>query len=385
MDDADVFHEAFRVYGGRVDPKQLPPPTAAAFEYQMGRARGFLQSAAKALPHLPPIYFDFFNASEFNAFAHRHRHPRMYLIGVSRGAMGTLAVIFDRMLADPQILPFIGDPSVEDARLPLIPNLGGDYIRSVESLPAFSAPRDPVRFNYARKLGELAFDFMVAHEFAHIANGHVDHHWATHGTGFIDELGVSVSSSATTSLAEAALIRQTEEMDADATAVRISLGSEWGRIVGINPGPGGFWADHYSYPGQVNLLWSCAVSSICRIFGDARLTSGNPTAEAYPRWRLRSFMIQQQTRRLPRPGDLRSHPSMASEGPEGVLLTLMAACRDVEKFFPMMTGLPQETEGFDEAWGEAGTQQMQRLTDYWRKRLRGNLSKFAYHELDSYE
>jgi hypothetical protein len=203
--------------------------------------------------------------------------------------MGTLAFIFDRMLADPRILPLIGDPSVEDARLPLIPALGGDYIRSVESVPAFSPPRDPVRYNYARKLGELAFDFMVTHEFAHIANGHVDHHCATQGAGFIDELGVSVSSSGTANPAEAALIRQTEEMDADATAVRISLGSEWGKIVGDNPRPGGFWADHYNYPGQVNLLWSWAVSSLCRIFGDARLTTGDPTTESYPRWRLRSF------------------------------------------------------------------------------------------------
>jgi hypothetical protein len=70
MDDADIFHEAFRGYGGRVDPKQLPPPTAEAFEYQMGRARDFLQTAAKALPHLPPIYYDFVNWT-FAVFAER--------------------------------------------------------------------------------------------------------------------------------------------------------------------------------------------------------------------------------------------------------------------------------------------------------------------------
>jgi hypothetical protein len=86
-----------------------------------------------------------------------------------------------------------------------------------------------------------------------------------------------------------------------------------------------------------------------------------------------------------RPEGARSHPAMASEGPEGVLMTLMAACRDVERIFPMMTGLPQATEGFDEAWGEVGTAQMQRLRDYWRQRLRGELSNHAYHELDSYE
>lgn len=383
MDDADIFQEAFEGDGGRVNLKELLPATSKAFEYSMGRARGFLQTAANALPHLPPIYFDFFDAWAFNARACRHRGR--YLIGVSRGAMGTLGFIFDRMMADPQILPFIGDSTVEDASLSLIPALGSDYFRSVVSVPEFSPPRDPVRYNYARKLGELAFDFLIAHEFAHIANGHLDHLFATQGTGFIDEVSVSASPSGRSNPAEAALIRQTQEMDADATAVRISLGSEWGKIVGSNPRPGGFWANHYDYPGQVNLLWSYAVSSLCRIFGDARLTTGDPITEAYPRWRLRSFMIQQETRRVPRPEGLRSHPSMASEGPEGVLLTLMAAYRDVEMIFHVMTGLPQANEGFDEAWGEVGIAQMQRLRDNWRKRLQGELSKHAYHELDSYE
>src|SRR5262245_54163993 len=134
MGDADIFHEAFAEDGGRVNLKQLPAQTAEALEYQMGRARGFLQTAANALPHLPPIYFDFFNASAFTAGA--CLHGGRYLIGVSRGAMGTLGFVFDRMLADPRILPFIGDPSVENASPPPIPALGSDYIRSVESVPA---------------------------------------------------------------------------------------------------------------------------------------------------------------------------------------------------------------------------------------------------------
>jgi hypothetical protein len=383
MDDAEVFREAFAGVGGRVDLKELSPATAEAFEYQMGRARGFLQTAAKALPKLPPIYFDFFNASAFNARACCRRGR--YMIGVSRGAIGTLAFIFDRMLADPRILPFIGDTSLEDPSTPHIPALGSDYTQSVKSVPEFSPPRDPVRYNYAKKLGELAFDFLIAHEFAHIANGHLGHEFATRGIGFIDEMGASASASGGPNPAEAALISQTEEMDADATAVRISLGSEWGKIVGSIPRPGGFWAGHYDYPGQVSLLWSYAVSSLCRIFGDARLTTRDPTTETHPRWRLRSFMIQQETRRVSRPEGLRSHPSITSEGPEGVLMTFMAACRDVEMIFHTMTGLPQEKEGFEEAWGEIGIAQMQRLRDYWRKQLRGELSNHAYHELDSYE
>jgi hypothetical protein len=34
---------------------------------------------------------------------------------------------------------------------------------------------------------------------------------------------------------ETALIRHTMEMDADATAVLLSLGSEWGKVAGFSP------------------------------------------------------------------------------------------------------------------------------------------------------
>ncbi len=85
------------------------------------------------------------------------------------------------------------------------------------------------------------------------------------------------------------------EMDADNTAVRLTLGSEWDRVVGSLPRPGPEWDDFYNRPGMVSLFWSYAVSSLCRIFGEARLIEGNITSALYPPWRLRSVMIQQAT------------------------------------------------------------------------------------------
>ena len=93
MDNTDIFHEAVSDEGGRLDTASLGPDTAAAYDYVAQRARGFLRTAATALPEMPPIHFDF----------------------VYRGAVATLGVLFDRMLADPEILPFIGAAEQEAA------------------------------------------------------------------------------------------------------------------------------------------------------------------------------------------------------------------------------------------------------------------------------
>src|SRR5215212_5964943 len=113
MDDADIFHMKVTRYGGRLDVSSLHPDTAAGLDYVAVRARGFLKSAAAALPEMPPIYFDFVDNWSFNACA--IRGDGKYFIGVTRGAVATLGVLFDRMLADPQVLPFIGTPEEEVA------------------------------------------------------------------------------------------------------------------------------------------------------------------------------------------------------------------------------------------------------------------------------
>src|SRR5207247_2276124 len=103
------------------------------------------------------------------------------------------------------------------------------------------------------------------------------------GASAIDEMGGAPLAP------EAALISQTMEMDADSTAVLISLSSEWAKVSGTISRP----YDFYRYPGQVMLFWSYAVSSLCRIFGDARLAGTNLEDQDHPPWRLRSVMIQQ--------------------------------------------------------------------------------------------
>ena len=379
MDDPDIFDRAVADYGGRLGTASLHPATAEGLNHAGERAQSFLQTAAVALPKLPPIYFDFIDNWQFNAVA--FRRDERYFIGINRGAVATLAVLFDRMLADPQVLPFIGNVAEEVPDLPLLPDIGTDFERLVASVPPFPRPRNPARRSTAGKLVELALDFLTAHEFAHIANGHVDYMADKQDISAIDEVGRAAW---TPELLESALISQTMEMDADATAVLISLGSEWGKVAGSFPRPGPPWTEFYDYPGRVSLLWSWAVSSLFRLLGEARLTIGDVTQECYPRPRLRSVMIQQAAGRVPRPQRLRTQSPLVGAELHNIPMTIKAGQLDAEKMFSQLTGRPEATEGLDEAWGDVGKSQMYRLQDYWRTKLKGELLRFAHQPLSSY-
>ncbi len=379
MNDADTFHEAMAYWGGRLDTAILHPNTAAGMHHVAERARGFLQSAAAALPEMPPIYFDFIANWEFNAVAFQWKGK--YFIGITRGVVATLGVLFDRMLADPQVLPFIENPEEEATDLPLLPDIGPDFVQSVASVPTFPRPQSPARRGMALRLAELALDFLTAHEFAHIANGHLDYLHAKQGNLAISEVSGAKWAPRNS---ESALINQTIEMDADGTAVLISLVSEWGRATGVHPRRGPHWDYIYSRPGMVSLMWSWAVSSLFRLFGEARLTDGDVTLEPYPRPRLRSVMIQQAAQRVPRPQGLDTHPAFLGEEPHKIP-AIRAGQLDVEKIFSQLTGKPEATEGLDDAWGDVGKSQMHRLQDYWQTKLKEELRRFAYQPLRSYE
>ena len=379
MDDASIFHEAVADIGGRLDRGSLDPPLAGSLDYVAERARGFLRTAAAALPRMPNVHFDFIDNYEVNAFA--FQHEGRYFIAVNRGTVATLVLLFDRMLADPEILPYIGNAEEEAAARPLLPNIGLDFEGSVASVPTFPRPRNPVRRSTANKLAELALDFLTAHEFAHIANGHVDYMEENQGISAIEEVAGAAQVQESR---QSALIRQTMEMDADGTAVQLSLSSEWGKVAGYFPRTVAPWSEFYSYPGIVTLHWAWAVSSLFRIFGEARLTDGDVTLEPYPRPRLRSVMIQQAAGRVPRPGGLHEHSTLVGDEICRIPLTVRAAYRDVEQIFSRLTGKPESAEGLDDAWGDVGKSQIHRLQDYWRARLKGELIAFAHQLLSDY-
>lgn len=368
MDDALIFHQAMKNNGGRVNASLLPPVIAQSLDYAAYRARGFLSTAAVKLPHLPSIHFDIADAWSFNAFA--FRCEGRYFIGVNRGLIASLAVVFDRMLGDPEVIPFIGAAEDESTTLPLIPTISElvrDFIGALEAVPEFARPRCKARGALAHVLSDLAFDFIIAHEFAHIANGHLD---------LASTRDLSITSELLSdSDVENMLVNQTLEMDADATAVVLSLGSEWHKL-GRD--------DYYRYPGLVCYFWSFAVLSVFRLFGESRITTGDVTREPYPRPRLRGVMAQHATRQLPVPAGREDHPVFVVDEPDGIPKMIKAAQTSVENAFARISGILVSEAGLDEAWGDAGAAQINRLREYWRTTLRDKLGSVAYHPLNDY-
>lgn len=139
-----------------------------------------------------------------------------------------------------------------------------------------------------------------------------------------------------------------------------------------------------SRPGVVSARWAWAVLSLFRVFGEARLTSGDVTLEPYPRPRLRSVMVQRAAGRVPRPQGMDTHPALVGDEFHKIPKTIRAAQPQVEEMFSRMTGKPETVEGLDDAWGDIGESQMRRLQHYWQMKLREEVLRFAHQPLGNY-
>lgn len=374
----DVFHDIVRDQGGRVDEASLPSSVGQGLAYVAHRARGFLASAAEANSQIPAIHFDLVDNYSLNAFATRWEDQ--YFIGINRGTVAILALVFDRLLADRSVLPYFGQVEREAESLPLMPALGPNFFRSVTGVDFFQPPRDPSRRAISQRLTEMALDFIVAHEFAHIANGHVDFLHGTYGIGRIEEVCAHASEDPK---GNGTLHRKTLEMNADEVATVFTLVNEWKRCLHRLPRRGPVWDDIYDHPGMVTMLWSYAIAVLCRIFGDMRLQRGTAVASDYPTWRLRSVMIQQATGKIQRPADWMRSGIMPNEDVgHSIPLVALASFKGVEADFAAVTGLPISRAGLDDAWSNLGQSEIEEMECAWTREIRPSLESMAFQPLE---
>ncbi|MBR8655382.1 hypothetical protein KDH83_18925 [Achromobacter sp. Marseille-Q0513] len=90
-------------------------------------------------------------------------------IGVHFGTIALVSAIFTRMMSNPNILPNVGDASLET-------NVGQTYFIPVqEDLENFSPcrPTCSIRGYFSRFLALTGLDFIFGHEIAHITHGHL--------------------------------------------------------------------------------------------------------------------------------------------------------------------------------------------------------------------
>lgn len=332
------------------------------------KARSAIASAQGVVPRLPPIYADFVEASRFNAFAFRSRDR--YGIAFHDGLPVVLALVINRFLANPRLFTNIGLPEAEDPKLPHMPKIVSDAARLAAVNPRFIQPNDPPRIAYAIHLCDLAFDFLTAHEIAHIVNGHVDYRRLEYGRPYVDE---SEWMPGTTG---GNLESQAMELDADATAAYMMVVTSK------------FWVANRTQlaPESASLYQSAeaamvdvatAICIVFRLFQDTRMDGVDLFGKSHPPTRWRQIQI------LNMMGNYVSQLWDASLF-EAISHSFSDVIARVEEAFEITSGSPQQILGLHDAWLGEGWKYATKLTRCWNDELRPKVAKYAYSEPSIY-
>jgi hypothetical protein len=366
MDTSDsyIFDEAMEPYGGRLDRGAIGPSLTRLFDLERGRALSFLSNAQNSVAKLPRIHFDFVNGTGVNAFATRFNGE--YCIGINSGVILILSLLFGRAFASPRFLPHIGDVEQELENSPRLPFLPSDVLDMIRAGALPVLPRDEVRMGYFRHFVENAYDFLVSHELAHIANGHVDYLAVNDGTPFLAEFEAESVGS------RCKLTRQTLEMDADSSAVGDAVMTVLGKAEGVAsiPAP---WDQFYRDPSEALLNWYIAIYSLFRVFGDSRFTSGVLKESWYPPMRMRQFMAGATAREHV----LRRRPDLE----ERFCADAGKAVAIVEHLFVQVFSSPVAVDGLQDVLSNTGFEHMDRLRNHWSQNVRTELHPFARTQL----
>ncbi|MCB0652492.1 MAG: hypothetical protein KDC85_14545, partial [Saprospiraceae bacterium] len=275
------IEEEIRKAGGRLDLDELEKEQSDYFSLQLSRFRQAANFIVKQAPSIECIEVDLIDNYGFNAFAKGEKGK--YFIGLNRGLLATISLIFSRLFADKEFIPYIGDVNNEENNLPLIENLSPNFEATVDNLPLFNPPKDPTRRETARLFSWLAFDLILAHELGHIIRGHADL-YESKGNFHLDEIEIIKANRAFK------LERKTLEMDADMWACNMLLTTELSRCTGKLGIPGEHWKWSYERPGVILLNFSLIVSTVFKLFGDRRPEYKEFEDQLYPVARLR-FII----------------------------------------------------------------------------------------------
>jgi len=369
MDNESEIEKIIQKKGGRLDYSGLDENLKRGFELVKFRAEGAIEVFATQLVGINNIFFDIIDDYSFNAFATGINNT--YFIGINRGTIATLSLIFDRMLADNEIFSYIGNTELEKKELPLLENISTNFEYIVNMVPPFSPPQCPVRRAVSKRMTELALDFILAHEITHIINGHV-----AFGAYKLD---MAMDEMATFKEEETRkmMINKTLEMDADALATTILLTSELNICLGKAPLPGNEWLDIYKNPGIVLMQFSFVISTIFKIFGDQRLNNSTFETDAYPKPRLRLVISMLEIKSNPEFLLINERANFNLDENE-IPITIEAGFKIIEAAFERITGKKSNTLSIDDARGQLGFNQINKMVDFWNSDLKNTLQKYAH-------
>lgn len=156
------------------------------------------------------MFTEYISNPTFNAYATKYKGS--YFIAFFEGMPIIVATVVNRMLADGRLFKNIGDPKAEEQMLPPLSCLTSDDARIYNTDRQPVVPHQAARQIYAAHLCNLIFDYLAAHEMAHILNGHASFAAFEFTVPCIMEFGMIPATT------EASLECQAMELDADFTA-----------------------------------------------------------------------------------------------------------------------------------------------------------------------
>ena len=370
MSIREAFHKKMINHGGRFSWEAAPEQVKSAYKEIAERADDLVNSARRVIPRLPQIYFDFIYNPKINAFA--TRDTDRYFIGITTGALFMLRAVIGRMLSDPRVFQFVGDPLAESSALQPI----SDYSTNADAMLKINAdamlkngrplsPRDPIRVSYADFLQDQAIMFLIGHELTHITHGHVDFLMSKHDIKFTSELEWFGRGAG-----HQAIERQALEQDADRRSIISRIDSL--RVTSENPNntkpP---WASEGVIPAQLIRDWSVSLNILFRLFGDTRFSRVDINESNHPPFPLRQVMCEAAADwAITNQWD----PSLSQAAQQALSFGRL----ETERAFSIILAQPFSSEGLMDAFSPVGRDYAVRLQEHWNSELVERLRPFSY-------
>ncbi len=167
-----------------LDPSQLPEDSMAVMSNTLALLQSIVREYGRGLSQPATIHLRLSHSYEMNAYAARLHPDRadQYLVCVNYGLFVNLYACFMGLLAHPAVLPHVGKPDEEVERFTRAESGIFDFTfgpayrhqpREDDQLPFTVFPRNEERRQYANLLTNLAVEYIVCHELAHIGCGHL--------------------------------------------------------------------------------------------------------------------------------------------------------------------------------------------------------------------
>jgi hypothetical protein len=207
----NAFDLLFKARGGKYQGKFSE---SDLFSHVLKNSRDLIEKMRRKNPELPDVYIDIIDNTTLNACA--TKSGQKYFIGIHAGTIFLIHDIFFRMMSSRNIFTDIGDITKEGETKKIfnaqLTDLG--QLAVVKGQQEILAPVSYVRGLLAQIFIDIAIEFLIAHEYAHIIFGHVDYCHSLLGTFEIEEATQKAASGNSID----PLISQTLEMDADSFA-----------------------------------------------------------------------------------------------------------------------------------------------------------------------